>query len=36
MYDTLEELLELADAIGGAVEKGNLPPQDENGFYILP
>lgn len=35
-YETLEEILELADEIGGKIERGDLPPQDENGFYILP
>ena len=26
----------LADQIGDRIASGNLPPQDENGFYILP
>lgn len=33
---TEEELFELAEFIGKKVELGQLPPQDENGFYILP
>ena len=34
MSDT-EWLMALATAIGKRVEAGDLPPQDENGFYIL-
>ena len=30
---TIEDILALADAIGESIEKGNLPPLDENGFY---
>jgi hypothetical protein len=32
---TLEEMLALADDIGQRVARGDLPPKDENGFYIL-
>lgn len=32
---TIEEMLDLADVIGNKIEAGILPPQDENGFYIL-
>lgn len=28
-------LLALADEIGARIDAGLLPPQDENGFYIL-
>lgn len=31
-----EELMALAEDIGKRIEKGQLPSQDENGFYILP
>ena len=34
--DELSKLLDLADAIGERIAKGDLPPKDENGFYILP
>lgn len=28
-------MMELAKEIGGKIERGELPPKDENGFYIL-
>lgn len=31
--DDLEWLMAVADAIGGRIEQGILPRQDENGFY---
>ena len=31
----LDGLMALAEAIGMRIEKGQLPPQDENGFYII-
>lgn len=30
-----EWMMTLAEEIGGKVERGELPPKDENGFYIL-
>lgn len=36
MEMTTEDLFALADAIGERVKSGKLPPQDKNGFYILP
>jgi len=32
---TVQDIFDLADLIGNLIEAGNLPPQDENGFYIL-
>lgn len=32
--DELSYLMDLADAIGERIARGDLPPQDENGFYI--
>lgn len=32
---TEAELFALAEEIGDKIAKGQLPPQDENGFYIL-
>ena len=34
-YSSLDELLALADEIGGKIERGELPPQDEFGRYIF-
>jgi len=28
-------LMALADEIGNKIDRGELPPMDENGFYIL-
>jgi len=33
--DDLEYLNALATEIGFRIEAGNLPPTDENGFYIM-
>lgn len=33
---TIDDLMALADHIGAKVEAGQLPPKDENGFYIIP
>ena len=33
---TEEDLMKLAEMIGGKVERGELPPQDEFGRYIFP
>lgn len=32
---TLDELLALATAIGESVERGDLPPQNEYGQYVI-
>jgi hypothetical protein len=31
----MDYLMALADEIGQKIERGQLPPKDENGFYIL-
>lgn len=31
----LDGLMRLAEEIGGRVERGDLPPIDGNGFYVL-
>lgn len=31
----MPSLMRLAEEIGGRVERGDLPPIDENGFYVI-